>query len=78
MNRFFQRCALIGLLLVASAAAGAAEYADVIIRGGTVYDGSGKPGRVADVAIKGDRIIAIGNLRGRRATQQRSMPRDSP
>ena len=69
MNRFFQRCALIGLLLVASAAAGAAEYADVIIRGGTVYDGSGKPGRVADVAIKGDRILAIGNLRGREAAQ---------
>ena len=27
--------------------------ADVVIRGGTVFDGSGEPGRVADVAITG-------------------------
>ena len=51
----------------ASAIAADANYADVIIHGGTIYDGSGKPGRVADVAIRGDRIIAIGNLHGRRA-----------
>ena len=62
--------AVLGALLTAALGftASAADYADVIIRGGTVYDGSGKPGRVADVAIKGERIIAIGNLRGRRAT----------
>ena len=36
---------------------------DLIIRGGTVYDGSGNPGRVADVAIDGQRISAIGDLR---------------
>ncbi len=35
---------------------------DVIIRGGTVYDGSGQPGIVADVAIANDRIEAIGDL----------------
>jgi N-acyl-D-amino-acid deacylase len=35
---------------------------DVIVRGGTVYDGSGSPGRVADVAIRGDAIAAIGDL----------------
>lgn len=32
---------------------------DVIIRGGTVIDGSGAPGRPADVALRGDRIVAI-------------------
>ncbi|MFQ5562142.1 MAG: amidohydrolase family protein [Parvularculaceae bacterium] len=37
---------------------------DVIIRGGVVYDGSGAPGRVADIAIEGDRIAAIGDLNG--------------
>jgi N-acyl-D-amino-acid deacylase len=37
---------------------------DVLIRGGTVYDGSGKPGRKADVGIQGDRIAAIGDLGG--------------
>jgi N-acyl-D-amino-acid deacylase len=35
---------------------------DVVIRGGTVYDGTGSPGRRADVGIRGDRIAAIGDL----------------
>jgi N-acyl-D-amino-acid deacylase len=35
---------------------------DVIIRGGTVYDGSGLPPRVADIAIDGDKISVIGDL----------------
>jgi len=35
---------------------------DVILRGGTVYDGSGKPGAVADVALQGDRVAAVGDL----------------
>jgi N-acyl-D-amino-acid deacylase len=34
--------------------------ADLVIRGGTVIDGTGKPGVRADVAIEGDRIAAIG------------------
>jgi N-acyl-D-amino-acid deacylase len=39
---------------------------DVLIKGGTVYDGTGRAPRRVDVAIKGDRIVAIGNLgRGR-------------
>lgn len=41
--------------------ASAAEY-DVIIRGGTVYDGSGNAGVGADVAIEGDRIAAVGDF----------------
>ena len=35
--------------------------ADIVIRGGTVVDGSGEPGREADVAITGDRISGIGS-----------------
>lgn len=35
---------------------------DRIIKNGTVYDGSGKPGYKADVGIKGKTIAAIGNL----------------
>jgi N-acyl-D-aspartate/D-glutamate deacylase len=34
---------------------------DVVIRGGTVVDGTGAPGRQADVAIDGDRIAEIGD-----------------
>src|ERR1700690_2325431 len=37
---------------------------DVIIRNGTVIDGSGRPGRVADVAIEGERIAAVGDVDG--------------
>lgn len=32
----------------------------VLIRNGTVVDGSGAPGRTADVAVDGDRIAAVG------------------
>ena len=35
---------------------------DVIIKNGTVYDGSGDDGRRADVAIRGDRIAGIGDF----------------
>ncbi len=35
---------------------------DILIKGGTIYDGTLKKPRVADIAIKGDRIVAIGNL----------------
>ena len=40
---------------------------DVIIRGGTVYDGTGSPGRRADIGIKGDRIERVGDLSGESA-----------
>ena len=33
---------------------------DVVVRNGTVYDGSGSEGFIADVAISGDRIAKIG------------------
>lgn len=34
---------------------------DILIRGGQVVDGTGAPGRAADLAIRGDRIAAIGS-----------------
>jgi len=45
----------------------AIEY-DVIIRGGTVYDGSGRDPVKADVGIKGDRIAKVGDLSKATAT----------
>jgi N-acyl-D-aspartate/D-glutamate deacylase len=38
--------------------------ADVLIRGGTVVDGTGGPARTGDVAIVGDRIAAVGRFDG--------------
>jgi N-acyl-D-amino-acid deacylase len=35
---------------------------DIIIKGGTVYDGTGGEGHVADVAIRGDRIASVGDF----------------
>src|SRR6476469_4057088 len=35
---------------------------DIIIKGGTVYDGTGGEGHVADVAIRGDRIAGVGDF----------------
>lgn len=57
MKRIFLAAAFAAL-----AACGAPKEYDAIIRGGTVYDGTGAPGVVADVAIDGDRIAAVGDL----------------
>ncbi|MFA5269405.1 MAG: amidohydrolase family protein [Methanoregula sp.] len=43
---------------------------DIIIRGGTVYDGSLKEPTRVDIGIKGDKISAVGNLAGRTATKE--------
>jgi adenine deaminase len=48
---------LLSLLL----AAGPVE-ADVVLRGGTIHDGTGKAGHKGDVALKGDRIVAVGTF----------------
>jgi N-acyl-D-amino-acid deacylase len=41
---------------------------DVVIKGGTVYDGTGGNPRVADIGIKGDKVIEIGKLDALKAT----------
>ncbi|WP_439487083.1 N-acyl-D-amino-acid deacylase family protein [Blastomonas fulva] len=37
---------------------------DVVIRGGTIYDGTGSAPTTGDVAINGDRIVAVGTVEG--------------
>ncbi|MDE0438888.1 MAG: hypothetical protein OXJ36_10905 [bacterium] len=45
---------------------------DIVVSGGFVVEGTGAPGRNADVGVNGDRIAAIGNLRsGRRRSRSR-------
>jgi len=61
MKRIFAAAVCVGLALVLPALADEAPF-DVVIRGGTVYDGTGSPGRRADVGIRGDRIDAVGDL----------------
>lgn len=43
------------------------ERFDLLISGGTLIDGTGVPGRRADIGVRGDRIVAIGDLDGARA-----------
>jgi N-acyl-D-amino-acid deacylase len=40
---------------------------DILIKGGAIYDGTGNKPRVADVAIRGDRIVGVGNYPANRA-----------
>ncbi len=42
--------------------ADAAIEADVVLQNATLYDGSDLPPKTGDLAIKGDRIVAIGKL----------------
>jgi N-acyl-D-amino-acid deacylase len=47
----------------------AAVY-DVIIANGTIVDGSGMPGLQGDLGIRGDRVIAVGDLSGAETRQR--------
>jgi len=42
---------------------------DVVIRGGTIYDGRGGAPYAGDVAVRGDRIVSVGRVRGRGARE---------
>jgi len=58
--------AILGGCAMAPTAQPPASY-DLIVRNGTVYDGSGAPGRRADVGVSGERVSALGDLSTARA-----------
>jgi N-acyl-D-aspartate/D-glutamate deacylase len=71
MRRTTSLAALLSLALASGPAAepqrrepprGRQEAFDVIIRGGTVYDGTGGPGRASDLGLQAERIAAMGDL----------------
>ena len=53
---------LLTIALTAPAGVQRRDTVDVIISGGTVYDGSGKPGRITNVGMRGDRIVFVGRI----------------
>jgi hypothetical protein len=60
----------LSLILAASAVLTSHSFAqdlDLIVRGGVLIDGSGSPATKADIGIKGDRIVFVGNGAGRKA-----------
>jgi len=65
MNRLV--LVLSGLALAACSADAPPEHYAVILAGGTVYAGADAEPVVADVAIEGDRIVAVGELSGAEA-----------
>src|SRR5256714_9829951 len=67
MTNRFLFCLLLVVGPVVSRSAPAEEKFDVVIKGGTVYDGTGEKPRVIDVAIRGDRIAGLGNFSANQA-----------
>ena len=45
------------------------EPLDLVIRHGTVYDGTGAAGVSADVGVRDDRIVAVGTIAARGRTR---------
>jgi N-acyl-D-aspartate/D-glutamate deacylase len=63
----------LGLGLVAAQALSAQQRVDILIRGGTVVDGTGSPARAADVGIRGDRIVFVGDATASNTTGARTI-----
>ena len=42
---------------------------DLLIKNGTIVDGSGAPSYQGDVAVKGDQIVAVGEVDAERASR---------
>lgn len=76
LRRLGISCTMVALMLALGSCAGSEtvdpEY-DVVLRGGTVYDGRGGPPIVADVGWSGDRLAVIGDLSNATARLERDV-----
>src|SRR6266699_357151 len=56
-------CSLFSTVIIGGGQIASADAPfDIVIKGGTVYDGTGGEGHVTDVAIRGDRIAGVGDF----------------
>ncbi len=66
-------CCSIGILtllmVVITAGADEPRY-DLVIRNGTIVDGTGNPWSLGDVAVRGDRIVAVGKIAAGKADRE--------
>jgi N-acyl-D-amino-acid deacylase len=67
LRRFLPALALL-LILAVSPALRAQDY-DLLILGGRVIDGTGRAAYAGDIAVRGDRIVALGALTGTARTE---------
>ena len=71
MKTFFyiSICCLLAVLFVTAGCSPKKPAYDILITGGTVFDGTGSPAIQADIAIRGDRIVRIGAINGKAARE---------
>ncbi|MDZ7343711.1 MAG: amidohydrolase family protein, partial [candidate division KSB1 bacterium] len=71
-RQFFKTAAAAAMAAspIMSAACGYAKDFDLLILGGLIYDGSGRPGILGDLGIKHGKITAIGDLKNKSAKRK--------
>jgi N-acyl-D-amino-acid deacylase len=57
------RFAILAFVFLVMASRCQSDQFDIVIKGGTVYDGTGGDGQRLDIAIKGDRIVRVAELK---------------
>jgi len=70
MPRSLLRVSPLLTALLFAAACDRPQTVDVVLRGGTIYDGSGTAPVVGDIALLGDSIVAVGDIGTMRGTTE--------
>lgn len=73
MRQLMLAAVVAAALTVPDDSAGAQQAVDILIRGGTLVDGTGSPARRADVGISGNRITFVGDAASARITAARTI-----